>query len=106
MRTLLEDKSLAEKLLRNSDLPYTIIRPVPLTDGPATGRAALTASTDTYGAISRADLAALLVAAARSERCAGRTLTALDRGCVLVANPFVRPLEEYEAMPYEEFQLS
>jgi uncharacterized protein YbjT (DUF2867 family) len=103
MRPLLLDKSRAELYLRESGLEWTIIRPVPLTDDPASGAGMLTEGVACYGTISRDDLAALLLRAAEAPAAARKTLTAIDRSRVLLTAPYVRPLEFWEPLPVDEF---
>lgn len=60
-RAYVEAKREADAALRATDLDWTIIRPGRLTDDPATGRVALGPEVE-RGEISRADVAAVLVA--------------------------------------------
>jgi uncharacterized protein YbjT (DUF2867 family) len=55
-------KTAAEDDLRSRDLDWTILRPGRLTDAPATGRIRLAAPPVSAGAISRADVAAVIAA--------------------------------------------
>jgi uncharacterized protein YbjT (DUF2867 family) len=55
-------KTAAEDDLRSRDLDWTILRPGRLTDAPATGRIRLAAPPVSTGAISRADVAAVIAA--------------------------------------------
>jgi uncharacterized protein YbjT (DUF2867 family) len=55
-------KTAAEDDLRSRDLDWTILRPGHLTDAPATGRVRLAAPPVPAGAISRADVAAVIAA--------------------------------------------
>jgi uncharacterized protein YbjT (DUF2867 family) len=55
-------KTAAEDDLRSRDLDWTILRPGRLTDAPATGRIRLAAPPVPAGAISRADVAAVIAA--------------------------------------------
>lgn len=58
-----EDKSLQERLIKESSLDWTIARPGVLTDGPQTGRYRILESASQWrnGIISRADVATFLV---------------------------------------------
>lgn len=58
-----DDKNLQEYLIRNSDLAWTIVRPVILTNGPHTGtfRVLLDPRDWGFGFVSRADVADFLV---------------------------------------------
>ena len=58
-----DDKSLQEKLIKESELDWTIARPGVLTSGPRTGRYRILAEASQWrnGTISRADVAELLV---------------------------------------------
>src|SRR4029077_1404152 len=55
-------KTAAEADLRVRDLDWTIVRPGRLTDAPATGRIRLAAPPVPRGAVSRADVAAVIAA--------------------------------------------
>lgn len=69
----LRAKTAAEDDLRGRDLDWTVLRPGRLTDDPATGRVRLAPTVD-RGAVSRADVAAVLVALLDTPATAGRTL--------------------------------
>ena len=58
-----DDKSLQERLIKESGLDWTIVRPGVLTSGPRTGRYEVLAEASQWrnGIISRADVAAFLV---------------------------------------------
>jgi putative NADH-flavin reductase len=58
-----DDKSLQEKLIMESELDYTIVRPGVLTSGPRTGRYRVLVEPSQWrnGIISRADVAEFLV---------------------------------------------
>jgi len=60
------DKDVQEKLIRDSALDWTLVRPVILRDGPATGRCKVLDDPATWrnGLVSRADVADYLVRAA------------------------------------------
>lgn len=61
---LLPGREAAERILRGSGLPYTIVRPTWLTDDPPGAHAlTLTQQPDTDGMLARSDLAAAMVAA-------------------------------------------
>jgi uncharacterized protein YbjT (DUF2867 family) len=77
MGAMLKDKSAAEELLRRSDLEWTIVYASILTDGPASGSAVVLPEGARRGLsqrISRADLAAWLVEAARDVRYVRRAV--------------------------------
>lgn len=105
MRPLLLEKSHAETYLREKSLPWTIARPGPLVDGPATGSAVATEGRQCYGTVTREDLAHVVVKAADSGKALGKTLHVVDSKKVLVTSPYVRPLEFWEPLPFEEFAL-
>lgn len=69
-RAYVEAKRDADDALRASDLDWTIVRPGRLTDGPATGSVAI-AERLPSGEISRADVAAVLVAALEDDSTVG-----------------------------------
>ena len=76
LKTIYEDKDRQEELIRRSDREWIIIRPGFLTDGPATGN--YHALTDpggvTAGKISRADVAAFMLAQLTSDRYLRQTV--------------------------------
>lgn len=106
MRPLLLDKSRAELYLRESKLTWTIVRPVPFSDDDDASTGMLTEGIKCYGTITRKETARLLVAAADSTSAARKTLTAIDRARVLLTSPYVRPLEFWEPLPVDEFDLT
>jgi len=69
----LRAKAQADAALQASDLGWTIVRPGRLTDGPATGRVALS-SEPFRGEIAREDVAAVLDALLREPRSVGLIL--------------------------------
>ncbi|WP_424183661.1 NAD(P)H-binding protein [Actinokineospora sp. G85] len=69
----LRAKGAAEQDLRARDLEWTILRPGRLTDDPPTGKVALTAEA-LGGDVTRADVAAVVLALLDEPRTAGRTL--------------------------------
>jgi uncharacterized protein YbjT (DUF2867 family) len=86
MGGLIKDKSAGEKLLRQSDLDWTIVYPSMLGDGPASGSTVLPerANWSMSQKISRADVATWLVQAATSGQHVDRSVritgeTARDR---------------------------
>lgn len=105
MRPLLLEKSHAEVYLRKSNIKWTIIRPGPMVEGPTTGTAVATEGTKCYGTITREDLAALVIKAAESEKAVGKTLHIVDAKKILITSPYVRPLEFWEPLPFDEFEL-
>lgn len=70
----------AERTLRASGLPWTIVRPTWLTDDPP-GSHAVTLTQDPYadGMLSRQDLAAALVAAAEQPAARGKTFALFNQ---------------------------
>ena len=80
MGAMIKDRLAGEELLRSSGLDYTIVHPVRLTNGPATGRARITPETEPLrirDAISRADVASWLLAAATGDNLVSRRTVAL-----------------------------
>ncbi len=75
---VLDAKTRAEEALRRSGLPFTIIRPGGLRNGPATGAAELSTAPDAHGMIRRADVAALVVSALDDDRYLGMAAAAID----------------------------
>jgi uncharacterized protein YbjT (DUF2867 family) len=76
MRPYLEAKTQADERLAGSGLDYTIVRPGGLTDEPGSGRirAGLEMS---FGQVSRADVAATLVAVLGADNTIGKTFELL-----------------------------
>ena len=77
MGGVIKDKSAGEQLLRHSDLDWTIVYASLLSDGPATGSAAVLpeqANRSMSQRISRADVAAWMIQAATSDRHSRRTV--------------------------------
>jgi len=81
-------KTRAEEHLRATDLPWTIVRPGGLLDGPASGRGVLVEHPDVHGSIQREDVAALVVAVADDPGARGRTLVALDADRIRAGSPY------------------
>ncbi|NHE58019.1 SDR family oxidoreductase [Cyclobacterium plantarum] len=61
MQHYLMAKKKADEYLKASGLPYAIVRPGKLTDGPYTGKIKVAAVLNSKGEISRADVAAVLI---------------------------------------------
>jgi uncharacterized protein YbjT (DUF2867 family) len=78
-RAYLVAKAAAERDLRSRALDWTILRPGRLTDGPATGRVVVAESAP-RGTVSRADVAAVVLAALDDPTTAGRTLEVTSAG--------------------------
>jgi len=77
MGAMVKDKTLGEEMLRSSGLDWTIIYASPLTDGPATGSVSVLPEGAKWGMsdrISRADVAAWLVAAATGPQDSRRSV--------------------------------
>ncbi|MBB5917281.1 uncharacterized protein YbjT (DUF2867 family) [Nocardia transvalensis] len=81
----IDAKTQAEEDLRARDLNWTIVRPGRLTDDPGTGRVTLVEPPGEYGAIPRADVAAVIAETLGAPNTYGKTLelisgdTAIDR---------------------------
>lgn len=77
MGSLIKDKNAGEKVLRQTDLDWTIVYASILTDGPASGSVAVLPDGAKRGMsqkISRADVAAWMIQAATSEQQSRRTV--------------------------------
>ncbi len=72
MRPYLQAKADADEALATSGLDHTIVRPGMLTDDPATGRVEAAAEVE-RGEITRADTAAVLLAALETDSTIGKT---------------------------------
>jgi len=77
---ILEAKTKAEAYVAASGLPYTIVRPGALRDRPASHTALLSPDPGRWGSLSRADLAALLLATLETAETIGQTYSAIDPG--------------------------
>lgn len=73
----LQAKARADRVLMNSDLHWTIVRPGRLTDDPATGRVAVARHVE-RGAVPRDDVAAVLAAVLHTPQTAGRVFELVD----------------------------
>jgi uncharacterized protein YbjT (DUF2867 family) len=67
-------KTAAEEAVRGYDLDWTVLRPGGLTNGAPTGRVRLEAPSTMRGTVTRADVAAVLVALLDTPTTAGHTL--------------------------------
>ncbi|WP_089928504.1 NAD(P)H-binding protein [Lentzea albida] len=70
----LKAKKLAEEDLRERDLEWTILRPGPLVDDPATGLVTLAAPRLPRASVTRADVAAVLAELVGARNTIGKTL--------------------------------
>jgi len=84
--SLMDNKFQGEEKLRQSGVPYTIVRPAGLTNGPG-GQAPLVADVNTTkevaqkpGSIARADVAAICVAALTKPAAKNKTLSVYTSG--------------------------
>lgn len=108
LRPILLEKSHAEAYLREmSDMKWTIIRPAPIIESSedAEGMPVATEGLTCYGTITRPDLASMVSKIVESSNATGKTLHVVDRKGILVTSPYVRPLEFWEPLPFEEFTL-
>lgn len=78
LKDLLVLKTQAEDHLRESGVPYTIIRPGGLKDADATGNGLLTEDTAAMGIITRKDLAQLMLEALDDDGAVDKVYTAKD----------------------------
>lgn len=78
---ILEAKTRAEDALRSSGLPFCILRPGGLVDGPASGTAQLIQPQDVHGFVRRSDLAAIMFRLLNHGRLLDQTLAAIDPSC-------------------------
>ncbi|WP_430784219.1 SDR family oxidoreductase [Actinoplanes sp. G11-F43] len=69
-----EAKAAADRHLAGTTLSWTVLAPSRLTDDPATGRIETAAQGATGGAVSRADVAATILAALHDPSTVGRTI--------------------------------
>jgi nucleoside-diphosphate-sugar epimerase len=76
---VLDAKTRAEDALRASGLPFTIVRPGGLKDGPPTGRGELTEDPAVHGTIRRENVADLVLRVLDDDDFAGKAVAAVDR---------------------------
>lgn len=105
MRPILLEKSRAEAYLKKQPLDWVIIRPGPFEDGDPTGDAVATEGTSCYGTITRVDTASMLVKVINSDKASRKTLHVVDTKKLLITSPYVRPMEFWEPLPFEQFTL-
>lgn len=75
---VLKEKEKAEKVLKESGLDWTIIRPGGLLSDAPTGTGILTEDNSVVGVITRADVATLILKVIFDKRAEGKTLAAID----------------------------
>ncbi len=93
---VLEMKTQAEKILQESGLNYTILRPGGMTNDPASGTAIKTEDHNCMGVINRADLATLVVECINDDTTIGKIFHTIDPGIKREA-----PLQRGENSPAE-----
>jgi uncharacterized protein YbjT (DUF2867 family) len=96
---VLEMKTQAERILQDSGLDYTILRPGGLTNDPASGTAIKTEDHNSMGVINRADLAALVVDCIDDETTCAKIFHTVDPAITREA-----PLQRGENLPKERSQ--
>ena len=74
MRAYLQAKADADAALRATDLAWTVVRPVSLTDEPATGGVTVAEHLDHRGTVPRDDVAAVLATLVADRLAVGRIL--------------------------------
>ncbi len=74
----LRAKGIADRHLERSGLHWTIVRPGRLTDDPGTGRVQVAPRLESFGSITRADTAAILVACLDEPSALHRTFDVLE----------------------------
>ena len=78
LQEYLEAKHNADEYLKNSDLTYTIVRPVSLTDNEGTGKIKASNSVDKSGSITRDDVAEALVATLPDDVAKNKTFEIIE----------------------------
>jgi uncharacterized protein YbjT (DUF2867 family) len=78
MRAYLQAKADADEAVRASDLAWTIVRPVSLTDDPGTGLVTLAEHLDHRGTVARDDVAAVLASALTEGLAVRRTFEVIS----------------------------
>lgn len=106
LRPLLLEKSHAEAYLKGVEgLKWSIVRPAPLVEEEGADSAVATEELNCYGTITRPSLARMVANIAASEKAIGKTLHVVDSERLLITSPYVRPLEFWETIPFEIFNL-
>ena len=87
------------------ELDYLILRCAPLNELSAdseVGAPSLTESPMAYGRITPAGIGSLVHRCLTSDKLAPRrTYSAVDANTIFVTNPFLRPLEAHESVPFD-----
>ncbi|WP_280276442.1 SDR family oxidoreductase [Nocardia wallacei] len=81
----IDAKTQAEDDLRARGLDWTVLRPGRLTDEPATGEVSLVEPPGDYGAVPRADVAAVIAELLAAPNTAGKTLELVSGGTAIAA---------------------
>jgi uncharacterized protein YbjT (DUF2867 family) len=79
-RPYYEAKAGADKLVSESGLDYTIVRPGSLTDDPGTGSVQIAENLETGGSVSRDDVAAVIAAVLLADNTIGKSFDLLNDG--------------------------
>lgn len=102
---LMMDKTRAEIYLKESGIPhYFILRAGPLFHGDG-GESLLSESPTAYGEMSYASLSKVVQDCLTEGKLWSKTYSGVDRGRIYVSNPFVRPLESFEPIPFPIVEL-
>ena len=91
-----------------SEMDFVIIRVAPLNDevsDSTKGEPLLTESPLAYGWITAGGVAEIVKRCIKSDKVVGNTFSAVDSNTVFVSNPFLRPLETHESIPFEKFYI-
>ena len=102
---LMMDKTRAEIYLKESGIPqYFILRAGPLFHGNG-DESLLSECPTAYGELSYIGLSKVVHTCLSEERMWSKTYSAIDRDRVYVSNPFVRPLESFEPIPFPTVEM-
>ncbi|UPQ99944.1 NAD(P)-binding domain-containing protein [Chloropicon primus] len=115
MKPIMSDKYLAEQYLQSrsgetgSGLEHLIVRCAPLNDlldDSEVGKPTLTDSHMAYGWITPAGIGDLVHNCLASDKLALQsTYSAVDANTIFITNPFLRPLESHESVPFDSIVL-
>jgi len=108
MRPQLLEQSRIEKALKLSGITYTIVRPGPIVvsnEEQNSSKPVLTESLFGYGTILDTDLCELITKIVNNKKTENKTFAALDKTKILLTSPYVRPLEFWEPLPFDDFVL-
>eukprot|EP00871_Galdieria_phlegrea_P002361 jgi/Galph1/3125/GphlegSOOS_G1776.1 len=101
----LANQNRIEGFLKEIDANVTVVRAGPFHNSVKTGNAIVTESPYGYGSISKPDLVEMVLKILLSSHAKNKTLTCVDSQRIFQMTPYIRPLEFWEPLPFEKFEL-